>query len=526
MNNLKSYAFCFLAGLLYSLGFPSYIGESLLITPILGMSILWIVWFQDTTIKQKFLASIFFTLSFTLSSFYWIAQTLSEFGELPLWIGILLNALFAFIMIPWMWLVLIGFYFLNKKKVDYKKYLSHPFFIPLMALFVTFLEYFIPQQFPTHIAGPWISLSEKLTLAEIGGLPLYSFMSYLLVFTFVQKFTSKKFSYLPISMVFVFIISHAFVKKDILESVNPIKVRLVQANISNYLKVSSESGEYASVSEVIGRYESLSLDKNEMSKDIDLIIWPETAYPYSLRSYKTYPEDKTFVPNLFKNIMQDQKAELYIGGYDEKENSFALYESEYNSGFLMSDGEIKNVYHKHILIPFGETLPLGPLTKLASGLFSNIAFFAQGDNFPLLELKNKMKFIGAICYEILKPEFIREYLNEVKERPNFLINITNDSWYGKTVEPHQHLFLSRWRAVEFRLPIIRSTNTGISAIINEDGVVTHKLGVFQTGNLDAIFNAGIRAKTTFEKYGFMVILPLFFLLFLFELTVLKLKNEK
>src|SRR5690606_16544451 len=123
-------------------------------------------------------------------------------------------------------------------------------FVPLMAITLTAFEYFIPQQFPTHIGGPWVAISRYLTLAEIGGLPLYSFLSYLLIFTFVQKLKTKKIFFAPLALTSFIIVSHFFYSVPIQEIENKVSVRLVQANISNYLKVSSETGERASVSEV------------------------------------------------------------------------------------------------------------------------------------------------------------------------------------------------------------------------------------------------------------------------------------
>ena len=136
-----------------------------------------------------------------------------------------------------------------------------------------------------------------------------------------------------------------------------------------------------------------------------------------------------------------------------------------------------------------------------------------------------MKFFSTICYELLKPKFIREYLNNLKERPHFMINLTNDSWYGKTMEPHQHLFLAKWRALEFNIPIIRSTNTGISSVVYADGTESKRLGVYKTGSLDLELLFGPNKPTIYQSFGILPLFALWILYFIFHLLGIKLKNE-
>ena len=155
------------------------------------------------------------------------------------------------------------------------------------------------------------------------------------------------------------------------------------------------------------------------------------------------------------------------------------------------------------------------------GLLSNISFFAEGSSFPLFKIASGHTFINTICYEVLKPEFVREYLNSLDKRPHALINLTNDSWYGKTSEPEQHLFLTIWRALEFDLPIIRSTNTGISTVVDIHAQEEKRLGVGVTGNLDYSLNLGTREATIFQKFGYLTTIILFIVVFLFQILLIK-----
>lgn len=129
---------------------------------------------------------------------------------------------------------------------------------------------------------------------------------------------------------------------------------MVQANIGNFIKVSSERGEKDSYEAIIQKYYRFSTKGDQKP---DLIILPETAYP------NTFFGNYTRLDRVFKDIMQEKDSEMLIGGYDQNQSTspFDLYETVYNSSLLLSEGKVKTSYHKNILIPFGETLPFGPL---------------------------------------------------------------------------------------------------------------------------------------------------------------------
>jgi apolipoprotein N-acyltransferase len=105
-----------------------------------------------------------------------------------------------------------------------------------------------------------------------------------------------------------------------------------------------------------------------------------------------------------------------------------------------------------------------------------------------------------------------------------MINITNDSWYGNTMEPYQHLFLSKWRALEFNIPIIRSTNTGITSIIYPNGLESVRSELFREQNLDITLELKDRQSTIYQRFGLSFLYVIMFLLVIFQ--YLGLKNEK
>jgi apolipoprotein N-acyltransferase len=234
----------------------------------------------------------------------------------------------------------------------------------------------------------------------------------------------------------------------------------------------------------------------------ELIIWPETAYPHSLIG-TDLKLDSINTPKIFKDIIKKTNAHLIIGGYDRKKEApiYDYYETEFNSVFHFTPQfGLKDIYHKHILIPFGETLPFGPFNRELSQINQNVSFFAKGKDRTIFKLNDNIKFITPICYEILSPRFIRYYLNQ-DQQTQIIINLTNDSWYGDTAEPHQHLYLAKWRAIEFNKHLIRSTNTGISTIVLPDGNEINRLGVGERKYLDIEIKLPLNPQTTFyQKY--------------------------
>ena len=121
-----------------------------------------------------------------------------------------------------------------------------------------------------------------------------------------------------------------------------------------------------------------------------------------------------------------------------------------------------------------------------------------------METKTGHRFVTPICYEILESNYMRTLLNQHGNN-HFIVNHTNDSWYGDTAEPYQHLFLSKWRAVEFQLPIIRSTNTGVSSVIYPDGTESRRLGIGEKNVLDVSVPLGTGEGTFYQTWG---VLPL------------------
>jgi apolipoprotein N-acyltransferase len=171
----------------------------------------------------------------------------------------------------------------------------------------------------------------------------------------------------------------------------------------------------------------------------------------------------------------------------------------YNSIYVIDHtGTIQSAYDKLHLVPFGEYLPfqstleslgLSQLTKMRGG-------FIAGNRRRPIPLPNAPKLLPLICYEVIFPGDI----TKGEERPGWIVNVTNDGWFGISTGPFQHLQQARLRAVEEGLPIVRAANTGISAVIDPLGRVITRLGLGVDGVLDS--GLPVAAPPTFySRYG-------------------------
>lgn len=203
----------------------------------------------------------------------------------------------------------------------------------------------------------------------------------------------------------------------------------------------------------------------------DLIVWPETAIPWLLK------ED---LPALDR--ISDAAGDVPVVLGAQRVEGVRAYNS---LALLGPDGRIREIYDKHHLVPFGEFVPLGSLARLV-GLRS----FAARDGYgfspgpgpgaELLDLGPLGRALPLICYEAIFPQDVAA----APERPDFLLQITNDAWFGTFSGPYQHLAQARMRAIEQRLPMVRAANTGVSAVIGPAGRVLASLPLGTAGYLD------------------------------------------
>ena len=202
----------------------------------------------------------------------------------------------------------------------------------------------------------------------------------------------------------------------------------------------------------------------------DLIVWPETAIPWVLERADT-------ALDAIARAAQGTPVVLGVQRLDGPRYYNTLIR-------LDGTGAIASIYDKHHLVPFGEYMPLGnQLAKLGIyGLASNEgAGYSPGPGPQVIDLGALGSALPLICYEGVFPQDVGGY----SERPNLLLLITNDAWFGEFSGPYQHLAQARLRSAEQGLPMIRVANTGVSAMIDATGRLTARLPLGREGWVDA-----------------------------------------
>jgi apolipoprotein N-acyltransferase len=211
-------------------------------------------------------------------------------------------------------------------------------------------------------------------------------------------------------------------------------------------------------------------DLTERNLDADLVVWPETAIPGFLHEVR----DVLIEPMAQRAREEGTEIVLGIPAMDSETGQY------FNA--LLSIGSREDLYAKRHLVPFGEFLPfksrLGPLVDLFEIPMSD---FSRGTaERPLLAVGGRMAGV-SICYEDAFPAQVAQAMPEAE----FLINVSNDAWFGDSLAPHQHLEIARMRALENGRYLLRATNTGISAIIDERGRLLGSVPSFVRGDFAA-----------------------------------------
>lgn len=219
---------------------------------------------------------------------------------------------------------------------------------------------------------------------------------------------------------------------------------------------------------------------------VDLVIWPETSLPYLLESSPEIPGAIASAAGGASVMFGYQRTEGARGW-----NSLAV---------LGRDGAMLASYDKHHLVPFGEYLPFGDLLYDWFGISAFAAqagrAYSAGPGPRVLYLGPLGKVLPLICYEAVFPQDLRSG----DARAGWIVQITNDAWFGTRSGPFQHAALARLRAVEQGLPLARIANTGVTQMIGARGQVTASLAFGTTGHLDAELPGALPA-TPYSRWG-------------------------
>jgi len=455
---------------------------------------------QDQPLARVTLFGFWTGMVFYFFGLFWVTNTIINYGNVPVFVSYLILMLLA----AYLSLYLALFCYLVKKWSC-----GNPLtFLWLAPVIWTSLEYL--RSTHSSYGFSWLGLGYSqagnlpvIQIAEITGVygisTLIVFFNASLYFLLnawlgrIKSVSRESFSFKPAARVLgfslvVLALWLGFGKKALDKweqhpsKATSLRVALAQGNIPQNLKWNP-----LFQNQVMDTYRELSL-KAIPSKP-DLIVWPEAAIPFYYSLDKINSE---FV----KSIARDAGTPLLIGSpYLKVENKVR---TSYNSAYLIANtGEILGRYDKIHLVPFGEFVPFQDILWFVNKMVEGIGNFGRGKEVGVFDLKG-YKLGISICYEIIFPDLVRQ---PVDRGAQFLVNITNDAWFGKSAASYQHMDMVALRAVENRVPIVRAANTGISGTIDPTGNIRQTTKLFETDLVITDITPSQPEKTFYTRHG-------------------------
>jgi len=418
--------------------------------------------------KQAFLFSYFTGAIFLLGTIYWLIH----------------------VTFPGMFLVVLylalyfGLFGLFVSRIQNQDPLQAIFTIPAAWVTSEWLRSNILTGFGWNLLGysqssnlPVIQIADATGIYGVSFLVVMANTAIFLAIKYIGRWRYIRPAVALAVMLLLVSLAYGYFRLNVIFIGDRLRIGIVQGNIAQDKKWDANFKEY-----ILGKYERLT---KELAKEkADLIIWPETAVP----AYWGFDSD---ISDRIRHLSLSVKTPLLVGAprVDEVKNG-----AYYNSAILLSeDGQVTGVYDKVHLVPFGEYIPAKIIFSFVEQFApSPIGDFTRGEDLKILKfvmkrasrtkdvslkIAKKIKFSCLICFEDIFPE-----LSRISNRKGayFLVNMTNDAWFGRSSAPYQHAQSSVFRAVENRTNVIRATNTGFSCFVDQKGRITDKIG--KSGN--------------------------------------------
>jgi len=459
----------FAAGCLMALGFAP-----VNFWPVIFISLpfFYVLLCASTSLGQALWRGFCFGYGYFMSSTWWIANSLlvdaGKFGWLLPFSVLGLSAAMA------LWFVVFGFFTYRFRAV-----MSPPLFAALWVL-VEYMRTWGMFGFPWNLLG-YMGLA-SLPFAQVASLVGTYGLSFILLLVglaplFWRRNVPRMGRYVMTGLAALLLVLcyvHGTQRLATPTAFTDTLLRVVQPSVPQEIKGTS-AGRDISL-EVLGKLTR----KPSTIREADVTIWPETAYPFTVRV-----DDVQSLPPVKRLLTGALRAE----GYRPTQQIW-------NSVVAMdAHGNVLASYDKHQLVPFGEFVPLRtvlPLDKITPGDTD----FSRGVGPRTVEVEGIPPFSPLICYEAIFPWIA---LNKT-QRPSWLLNATNDGWFGNSPGPYQHLAMARMRAIEHGLPLVRAANNGVSMVTDGHGRIIDQLGLNVRGAIDVMLPTELPV-TVYGKYG-------------------------
>ena len=484
-SNSKYWDFCApIAGILLTLSFAPFNYAYLILVALMFLFSSW----QNISAKRAALRGYLFGLGSFGLGVSWVYISIHDFGGANVIASTLITGLFItfWALFP----ALTGYTVV--KLMPKNKGFIRIMLIPVIWMLIEYLRgYLVLNGFP------WLQIAySQLETPLSGYIPLVGvygtgFIAVLTASAVIESWPNKKQLLLLTTALAVLWGAGGLLRtvKWTHEIGHPISFSLIQGNITQDKKWQPENK-----TNTLLTYKRMT----EEHWDSNVIIWPETAIPAYLDQVKEF-----FLLPLARDAKQ-HNTDLII--------SVPVHESAQNENFnaVITMGNEESIYRKTHLLPFGEYLPLQPLSGFVLNMIHmRLGNFTAGSTVQPLLKAGGYPFITSICYEDAFGDVsIRGISNAA-----YLVNVTNDAWFGNSIEPHQHLQIARMRAMETGRYLLRATNTGMTAIVSPHGEIIKQAPLFTTTVLtESITPMG--GLTPFSRFGDKPVITLMFILLL------------
>jgi apolipoprotein N-acyltransferase len=438
---------------------------------------------KNQPINQASKQGFIFALGWFGSGISWVHVSIDQFGGLPLIFSLLLM------------LLLCGYLALFPMLACYlSARLTHAKKLSLWLLLPCWL---IAEYLRANVLTgfPWLSLGYSQINSPLAhfapligevGISVLIVLICLSISHVVSNFYQKSHAALLtcIAIATILLSQHQWVKP----TKEQIKVALVQGNIKQSTKWQPEQ-EWPTMLKYI--------DLSRKNYDAELIIWPESAIT------ALEPAAQDFLPSVDKAAALNNSA-IITGILNYKFDTRAYFNSLVVLGKQHKNDESghyryehSNRYNKNHLLPIGEFVPFGELLRKIAPLFNlQYSSFSRGDYVQPNLVANGYHLLPLICFEIAFPE---QLAANFTDETNILLTVSNDSWFGNSHGPHQHLDIARMRALEFGRPLLRATNNGVTAIVDHQGNIQEKAPQFTETVLRAEIKI-VNGTTPYSQY--------------------------
>ncbi|MCE2686966.1 MAG: apolipoprotein N-acyltransferase [Rickettsiales bacterium] len=484
-------------------------------TIIISVASLFLLINNSNSNIKSFKIGFFYGFGYFLSGIYWVSISLLvdplKFGWLIPFALIIIPSILAinFALMTLFYNIIINKIkrFSTKKPPLYYKYLI----FSILWLLCELIRFYIIGRFPWQMLGYSLISSENFSqIASIFGTFGLS-CSVLLISSLPLLILSLQFknntikialnhkenitaSIIAITIIITSFIYGVFHKKSIVEIDYNQQIRLVQGNIK-------QTNKWIEDEKMKNLIKHIRISQEDQNPNLSAIIWPETAIPFPI-----YPNSEIIE---FLAPIIPEKGSLISGAVRISLDQNNEIKELWNSIIAINKKLNLSTYDKHHLVPFGEFVPFQKFIPFIQKLTGGMMDFSSGRDNKIINLENNISFRPLICYEII---FFNDILDNFK--PSFIAHLTNDSWFGNSSGPYQHLAIARIRAIENGIMVARVANTGISAIIDPFGKIINKINLNEEGKIDSPI---IKAKflTLYQKYQH---LP--FLIFILSLLII------